>query len=53
MEIREDDEASTRSSSDETIKKRHGDWRKQDNGECNAKPNHENYFNIYYGRTEA
>ena len=36
------------SSDCEIVKKRNGDWRKQDNGYYNTKPNDENYFKKYY-----
>ncbi len=41
--VSEEDEVSTSASSSdcETVKKRNGDWRKQDNGYYNTKPNDE------------
>ena len=48
--VSEGDEVSTGASSRdcEIVKKRNGDWRKQDNGYYNTKPNDENYFKKYY-----
>ena len=48
--VSEEDEVSTSASSSdsEIVKKRNGDWRKQDNGYYNTKPNDENYFKKYY-----
>ena len=49
-EVSEEDEVSTSAawSDCKTVKKRNGDWRKQDNGYYSTKPFGENYFKKYY-----
>ena len=41
-------EPSSETDSNETVRNKNSEWRKQENGYYNSKPNDENYFKKYY-----